>query len=117
MHAAYDSESVLVSGAGAVTRIAPVGQELAQASQAVQRLKSMTGNPNDAREPKGFASVKTPVLKLFPRMLDMISTFSCNSAAGPHPRGLGLSGASRRSRGASTGTPLGHRAMSFSALC
>ncbi len=29
------------------------------------------------------------------------------SAAGPHPRGLGVSGASRRSRGGSKGRPLG----------
>ena len=49
MHAAYDSESVFRPAAGVADWIAPVGHDRAQSSQAVQRLKSMTGNPNDAR--------------------------------------------------------------------
>src|SRR5438045_428659 len=51
--------------------MAPVGQARTQSSHAVQRLKSMTGNPNDARVPNGLASVRTPVFRLVVRMLNM----------------------------------------------
>ena len=73
MHAAYDNESVFRPGAGVAVWIAPVGHDRAHSSHAVQRLKSMTGNPNDACPPNGFASVRTPVFRLFAMMRNMLS--------------------------------------------
>src|SRR5689334_9617636 len=71
MHAVYDSDSVFWPGAGWPVWMAPVGQTRAHSSHAVQWAKSITGNPNDTWVPKGFASVRTPVLRLFERMLNM----------------------------------------------
>src|SRR5471032_1686743 len=68
MHAAYDSESVFRPGEGVAVWIAPVGHDRTHSSQAVQRLKSMTGNPNDACPPKGSVSVSTPICRLFRMM-------------------------------------------------
>src|SRR5437773_247523 len=71
MHEAYDSESVFLSGTGVAVAIAPVGHDWTHSSHAVQRRKSMTGKPNEARMPNGFASVRTPVFRLFAMMLNI----------------------------------------------
>jgi hypothetical protein len=71
MHAAYDSVSVMRPGSCDDIRIAPVGHDRAHSSQAVHRLKSITGNPNAAREPNAFCSVRTPVLRLFEMMVNI----------------------------------------------
>src|SRR2546425_626836 len=73
MHEAYDSESVFRPGSDAAASIAPVGHDRAHSSQAVHRLKSISGNPNDACAPNGFASVRTPVFKLVAMMRSMSS--------------------------------------------
>src|SRR5882672_500638 len=73
MHEAYDSESVFRPGSDATASIAPVGHDRAHWSQAVQRLKSISGNPNDACAPNGFTSVTTPVFRLFAMMRSMSS--------------------------------------------
>jgi hypothetical protein len=64
MQAAYESEISFRSGVVCTAWIAPVGQARTHSSHAVQRLKSITGKPNEARAPKGSASVSDPVLRL-----------------------------------------------------
>ena len=73
MHAAYDNESVLTPGSGVAVWIAPVGHDRAQSSHAVQRLKSITGKPNDAVPPNGSVSVSTPVFRLLTMVRSMDS--------------------------------------------
>ena len=79
MQAAYDNDSVFQSGAGVADWIAPVGHDRTQSSQAVQRRKSITGKPNDARPPNGLVSVSTPVLRLFVMVLNMSHVLSQRS--------------------------------------
>ena len=55
IQAAYESDSSATFASWPVAWIAPVGHADAQARQAVQRLKSMTGNPNGAALPNGSA--------------------------------------------------------------
>src|SRR5712691_2285080 len=76
MHAAYDNESVFLPSAGVEVWIAPVGHDRAHSSHAVQRLKSMTGNPNDGRTPNGSASVSTPVFRLFAMIRSILAVVS-----------------------------------------
>ena len=73
MHDAYDNDNVFRPEPGVSAWIAPVGHTRAHSSHAVQRLKSMTGNPNDACVPKGFVSVTTPVFRLLARIVNMFS--------------------------------------------
>ena len=81
MHEAYDNDSVFRPGAGVVDWMAPVGHDRTHSSHAVQRVKSMTGNPNDGCVPKGFLSVRTPVVRLFARTLNMLTTSFRSPAA------------------------------------
>lgn len=64
MHAAWESESLLWSGAGADSSIAPLGQAVAQSPQAVHLAKSIVGNPNEGLEQNGSRSVRIPVRRL-----------------------------------------------------
>jgi hypothetical protein len=68
MQAEYDNVTTLVPTPVDAAWIAPVGQARAHSSHAVHRLKSMTGNPNEAGVPSGLGSVMTPVLRLSRRM-------------------------------------------------
>src|SRR5712691_9376318 len=86
MHEAYDSESVFRPGSDATASIAPVGHDCAHWSQAVQRLKSISGNPNDACAPNGIASVRTPVFRFLARMLSMSSESVKNNHRDAEPQ-------------------------------
>ena len=48
MQAAYDKVTIFRSAPAGAVWMAPVGHARAHSSQAVHRLKSITGNPNDA---------------------------------------------------------------------
>ena len=64
MQAAYDNETVFNPDRGLAVWMAPVGHTFAHSSQAVQREKSMVGNPNDGCTSNGLASVRIPVFRL-----------------------------------------------------
>jgi hypothetical protein len=68
MQAAYDKVTIFLSAPADVVLMAPVGHTRAHSSHAVHRLKSITGNPNDAGTPSGSRSVMTPVLRLLMRI-------------------------------------------------
>ena len=51
--------------------MALVGHDRAHSSHATQRLKSMTGNPNDGGASDDCVSVSTPVFRLFAMILSM----------------------------------------------
>ena len=76
MQAAYDKVTIFRSAPAVVDWMAPVGHARAHSSQAVHRLKSITGNPNDAGTPSGSVSVITPVLRLLMRMPNMFALSS-----------------------------------------
>ena len=80
MQAAYDKVTIFLSAPAGAVWMAPVGHARAHSSHAVHRLKSITGNPNDAGTPSGSGSVMTPVLRLLMRMSQHLIR-SCGSLA------------------------------------
>ena len=63
MQAAYDKVTIFRSAPADIVWMAPVGHARAHSSQAVHRLKSITGNPNDAGTPSGSAFGDDPGLE------------------------------------------------------
>ena|SRR5438132_10841408 len=72
MHDAYDKDNVFRPESCVSVWIAPDGHTRAHSPHAVQRMKSMIGNPNDTCVPKGFVSVTTPVFRLLARIVNIL---------------------------------------------
>src|SRR5688500_18155627 len=68
MQAAYDKATIFRSAPADTVWMAPVGHTRAHSSQAVHRLKSITGNPNEAGAPSASRSVRAAVLRLLMRI-------------------------------------------------